>query len=134
MRDFQFSELCKENLYRVPCILRNLKILNLFFLCFGEFLYELRSSVICLVFLINNHFLYISFNYGSFPGGSDCKESAHNVGDWVRSLSRNYSLEKGVATPLQYPCLESRMDRGAGGLQSLELQRVGHDSKWATNT
>ena len=127
MRDFQFSELCKENLYRVPCILRNLKILNLFFICFGEFLYELRSSVICLVFLINNHFLYISFNYGSFPGGSDCKESAHNVGDWVRSLSWNYSLEEGVATPLQYPCLESRMDRGAGGLQSLELQRVGHD-------
>ena len=82
MRCFHFSELCKENLYRfLILVLRNLKILNLFFLCFGEFFYELRNSVICLVFLINNHFLYISFNYGGFPGGSDCKESAHNVGD-----------------------------------------------------
>ena len=28
--------------------------------------------------------------------------------------------------PLQYFCLENPMDRGAGGLQSIELQRVGH--------
>ena len=51
---------------------------------------------------------------------------------WVWSLSRDYPLEKGVATPIQYPCLESRMDRVAGGLQSLGLQRVRHD--WETNT
>ena len=29
--------------------------------------------------------------------------------------------------PRQYSCLENPMDRGAGGLQSMGLQRVGHD-------
>ena len=28
---------------------------------------------------------------------------------------------------LQYSCLENSMNRGAGGLQSMTLQRVGHD-------
>ena len=35
----------------------------------------------------------------------------------------------GHGNPLQYFCLENPMDRGAGGLQSLGPQRVGHD--WA---
>ena len=29
--------------------------------------------------------------------------------------------------PLQYSCLENPMDRGTGGLQCMELQRVRHD-------
>ena len=29
--------------------------------------------------------------------------------------------------PLQYSCLENPMDRGAGGLQSMGSQRVGHN-------
>ena len=33
----------------------------------------------------------------------------------------------GNGSPLQYSCLENPMDRGAGGLQSMGLQRVGHD-------
>ena len=33
----------------------------------------------------------------------------------------------GNGTPLQYSCLENPMGRGAGGLQSMGLQRVGHD-------
>ena len=36
----------------------------------------------------------------------------------------------GHGSPLQYSCLENPMDRGAeepGGLQSIVLDRVGHD-------
>ena len=46
-------------------------------------------------------------------GGSECKESACNVGDlgsvpsWVRSPG------EGNGKPLQYSCLENPMDRGA---------------------
>ena len=34
---------------------------------------------------------------------------------------------EGNGTPLQYPCLENPMDGGAGRLQSMGSQRVGHD-------
>ena len=33
----------------------------------------------------------------------------------------------GNGNPIQYFCLESPMGRGAGGLQSMRLQRVGHN-------
>ena len=33
---------------------------------------------------------------------------------WVRSLGREDPLEEGMATPLQYACLENPMVRGAG--------------------
>ena len=32
---------------------------------------------------------------------------------WVRSLGREDPLEEGMATPLQYDCLENPMVRGA---------------------
>ena len=38
---------------------------------------------------------------------------------------------EGNGTPLQYSCLENPMDRGACGLPSIGLLRVGHD--WATS-
>ena len=34
---------------------------------------------------------------------------------------------EGNGNPLHYSCLGKPMDRGAGGLQSVGLQRVGHD-------
>ena len=37
------------------------------------------------------------------------------------------SLGEGNGNPLQYSCVENPMDRGAWGLQSIRLQRVGHD-------
>ena len=43
------------------------------------------------------------------PGGSDVKASACNAGD----LGREDPLEKEMATPLRYSCLENLMDRGA---------------------
>ena len=40
------------------------------------------------------------------------------------------SAGEGNGNPLQYSCLENLMERGAGRLQSMGWQRVGHD--WAT--
>ena len=48
-----------------------------------------------------------------FPGGSDGKESAWNVGDpgSIPGSGRSPGEENGY--PLQYSCLENSMDRGA---------------------
>ena len=48
-----------------------------------------------------------------FPGGSDSKESAHNVGDTnlIPGLGRSSGERNGY--PLQYSCLENFTDRGA---------------------
>ena len=48
-----------------------------------------------------------------FPGGSEDKASACNVGDpgLIRGLGR--SPGKGNGNPLQYSCLENPMDGGA---------------------
>jgi len=48
-----------------------------------------------------------------FPGGSDSKESACNVGnlDSIPGLGR--SPGEGNGYPFQYSCLENSMDRGA---------------------
>ena len=58
------------------------------------------------------------------------KESAWNVGDTedvglIPGSGR--SPGGGHGSPFQYSCLENPMDRGAWGLQSMELQRVRHD-------
>ena len=49
-----------------------------------------------------------------FPGGSDGKESARNVGDLgsIPRLGRSPPGE-GNGNPLHYSCLENSMDRGA---------------------
>jgi len=65
-----------------------------------------------------------------FPGGSDGQESACNAGDIrdvvsIPGLGRSLGEENGY--PLQYSCLENSMDKKSGGLQSMGLQRVGHD-------
>ena len=62
-----------------------------------------------------------------FPGGSDGKESACNVGDLGLIPGLGRSPEEGNGYPLQYPGLENSMNRGEPGrLQSMGLQRVGH--------
>ena len=53
-----------------------------------------------------------------FPGGSDGKESACNVGDLdsIPGLGRSPGDLQEIfvhSNPLQYSCLESSMDRGA---------------------
>ena len=48
---------------------------------------------------------------------------------WILSLGQEDPLEKGMATPFQYSCLENSMDRELGGLQTQSMwsQRAGHD-------
>ena len=62
-----------------------------------------------------------------FPGGSDGKVSAYNVGDpgFIPGLGR--SSGEGNGNLLQYSCLENPMDGGAWWAWSMGLQRVGHD-------
>ena len=50
--------------------------------------------------------------YGGFPGGSNSKESACNLGDLGSTPGWGRSLEEGNGNPLQYSCLENPMDRG----------------------
>ena len=49
---------------------------------------------------------------GSFPGGSDGKEFACNVGDLGSSPMLGRTPGEGNGNPLQYSCLENPMDRG----------------------
>ena len=49
----------------------------------------------------------------SFPGGSEVKVSACNVGDLGSIPGLGRSPGEGNGNPLQYSCLENPMDRGA---------------------
>ena len=57
--------------------------------------------------------LYIREIIQAFPGGSEGKESAHNVGDQSSIPGLGRSPEEENGNPLQYSCLENPMDRGA---------------------
>jgi len=48
-----------------------------------------------------------------FPGGSDGKASAYNVGDLGSIPWSGRSPGEGNGNPLQYSCLENPMDGGA---------------------
>ena len=48
-----------------------------------------------------------------FPGSSDSKVSAYNVGDLVSIPGSGRFPGEGKGNPLQYSCLENPMDRGA---------------------
>ena len=48
-----------------------------------------------------------------FPGGSDSKECACNVGDLGSIPGLGSSPGGGHGNPLQYSCLKNPMDRGA---------------------
>ena len=65
-----------------------------------------------------------------FPGGSEGKESACNVGDPGLILGSEWSPGEGHGNPFQYSCLENSMTEEL--VESMALQRVGHD--WETNT
>ena len=58
-----------------------------------------------------------------FPGGSDGKASAYNVGD----LGWEDLLEKEMATHSSILAWRIPWTEEPGGLQSTGLQRVGHD-------
>ena len=59
-----------------------------------------------------------------FPGGSDGKASAYNVGDLGLIPGWGRSPGEGNGTPLQYSCLENPMDRGARRALVLEAPKI----------
>ena len=67
-----------------------------------------------------------------FPGGSDGKESAAMQETWVRSLSQEDPLEKGMATHSSILAWRIPWTEEPDGLQSIGLQRVGQNK--ANNT
>ena len=68
------------------------------------------------------------------PGGSDGKKSACSAEAPGSISGLGRSSGEGNGNPLQYYCLENSMDRRAWQLQSVELQRVGHDVATKTTT
>ena len=62
-----------------------------------------------------------------FPGGSEGKASACNVGDQGSIHGLGRSPGEGNGNPLQYSCLENPMDGEAWWLQPMGSERVGHD-------
>ena len=62
-----------------------------------------------------------------FPGGSEVKASAYNVGDLGSIPGLGRSPVKGSGNPLQYSCLENPMDGGASWAAVHGLERVGQD-------
>ena len=67
-----------------------------------------------------------------FPGGSDGNAFAYSAGDLDSIPGSGRSSGEGKGYSLLYSCLENSMDRGACGLLSIGLQRVGHNK--ASNT
>ena len=65
-----------------------------------------------MLFFTNNTYDLFPFNQG-FPGGSEDKASACNVGDLGSIPGLGRSPGEGNSKPLQYSCLENPIDRGA---------------------
>ena len=75
-------------------------------------------------------FFQLSLDSGShwdFPGDSDGKESACNAGDRGLIPGSEDALEEGMVTHSSIPAWRMPWTEGAGGLQSMGLQVVGHD-------
>ena len=68
----------------------------------------------------------------ALPCGSNGKELACNTGAPGSIVGLGRSPEEGNGNPFQYSCLENSRTEQAGGLESMGLERVGHDL--ATNT
>ena len=64
---------------------------------------------------------------GSFPGGSDGKESACNAGDPDLIPGSGRSPGDENDNPLQYSCLGNSVDRRAWQAIVHGVTRVGHD-------
>ena len=68
------------------------------------------------------HLISVLRKIWGFPCGSVGKESACNAGDLGLIPGSGRSPGEGNGNPLQYPCLENLMDRGAWwAIQSLGL-------------
>ena len=86
----------------------------------------LYNVVLAVIIVLT--YLKAVISFLDFPGGSAGKEPACNVGDLGSIPRLGRSPEGGHGNLLQYSCLENPQgQRSLGGLQSMELQRVGHN-------
>ena len=67
------------------------------------------------------------FSYTSFPDGSVVKNQPSNAADTGSVPESGRSSGVGNGNPPQYSCLENSIEE-TDRLQSMESQRVGHDS------
>ena len=75
----------------------------------GKPLSLLSKQILVLAFIDLN---FLQF-FRDFPGGSDSKASAYNVGDLGSIPGSGRSSGEGNGNPLQYSYLENPMDGGA---------------------
>ena len=71
--------------------------------------------------------LVIYCMHSDFPGGSDGKASAYNAGDLGSVPGPGSPLEKEMATHSSIPAWKIPWMAEPGKLQSMGLQRVGHN-------
>ena len=88
----------------------------------GGSLWVVSKVDINVLFLI---FIYLAVL--GFPGGSDGKESTCSAGDQGSIPGSGRSLEKGMATHSSALAWKIPWTEEPGALQSMGLQRVGHD-------
>ena len=74
-----------------------------------------------------NSFIIGNFIFQDFPGGSDGKASAYNVGDLGLIPGLGRSSGEGNGNPFQYSCWKISWTEETSRLQSMGSQRVGHD-------
>ena len=91
----------------------------------GERLFSLLSEI-----LLEMYLLFVCVLRG-FPGGSNDKESACNVGDLGSIPGLWRSLEKGMATHSSILAWKTPWTEESRGLWSMRSQRVRHD--WGTH-
>ena len=85
-----------------------------------------HSCVFHYVYSIFCFIVFITFR-NDFPGGSDGKASAYNAGDLGSIPRLGRSPGEGNGNLLQYLAWKIPGKEESGGLQSMGLQRVGHD-------
>ena len=77
--------------------------------------------------MVKDSLLVINRIMQGFPGGSAVKNLPANTGDSGLIPGSGRSPGEGNSNPHQSFCWENPMDREAGGLQSMGLQRVRYD-------
>ena len=75
---------------------------------FHSFLCFFMANICCHLLIIFSVFIF-----KGFPGGSEVKVSACNVGDLGSIPGWGKSPGEGNGNPLHYSCLKKSMDRGA---------------------
>ena len=97
-------------------------------LCTRNHYFKISSSFYMSLENQQSKFLFTyHLDHWGFPCSSFGKESASSAGDLGLIPRSGTSPRDGIGNPLQYSCLENPWTEEPGRLQSMGLQRVGHD-------